>query len=244
MKNDVNEIYNSFLNTFLRHYHSCFPVIKTNKLSYYKSWITTGIRKSCKHKRELYTECRKYKNPTLDKYFKDYCRILSKVIKEVKKMEYDRRILNSTNKMRTSWNLINIERGKDMNNQIIQSINIGGKTTADRQTIADTFNKHFIMILDTINKNNIDNYYPAETNRNKQNVHCHTMANASQTSFPSMKFTCTTEKEINSIIKSLKPSNSSGYDEITTTILQAWSPYITSPLNYICNRALFTGIFF
>ena len=29
-KNDVNEIYNSFLNTFLRHYHSCFPVIKTN----------------------------------------------------------------------------------------------------------------------------------------------------------------------------------------------------------------------
>ena len=80
--------------------------------------------------------------------------------------------------------------------------------------------------------------------RNNQNVHCHLMANASQTSFPSMKFTCTTEKEINSIIKSLKPSNSSGYDEITTTILQAWSPYITSPLNYICNRALFTGIFF
>ena len=53
-KNDVNEIYNSFLNTFLRHYHSCFPVIKTNKLSYCKSWITTGIRTSCKHKRELY----------------------------------------------------------------------------------------------------------------------------------------------------------------------------------------------
>jgi len=80
-------------------------------------------------------------------------------------------------------------------------------------------------------------------NRNNQNVHCHFMANASQTSFPSMKFTCTTKKEISSIIRSLKPSNSSGYDEITTTILQACSPYITSPLNYICNRVLFTGIF-
>ena len=54
-------------------------------------------------------ECRKYENPTLDKYFKDYCQILSEIIKEAKKMEYDRRILNSTNKMRTSWNLINIE---------------------------------------------------------------------------------------------------------------------------------------
>ena len=60
--------------------------------------------------------------------------------------------LNSTNKMRTSWNLINIERGKNMNNQIIESTNIGGKTTADHQTIADNFNKHFIMIPDTINK--------------------------------------------------------------------------------------------
>ena len=39
-ENDVNEIYNSFLNTFLRHYHSCFPLTKTNKRSYYKSWIT------------------------------------------------------------------------------------------------------------------------------------------------------------------------------------------------------------
>jgi hypothetical protein len=45
-------------------------------------------------------------------------------------MEYDRHILKSTNKMRISWNLINIERGKDMNNQIIQSIDIDDKTTA------------------------------------------------------------------------------------------------------------------
>jgi len=40
-------------------------------------------------------------------------------------MEYDRCILNST-KMRTSRNLTNTEGGKDINNQIIESINIGG----------------------------------------------------------------------------------------------------------------------
>ena len=158
-------------------------------------------------------------------------------------MEYDRCIINSTNRMRTSWNLINIERGKSMNNQIIQSLNIGGKTTADHQTIADTFNKHFIMIPDIINKNNIDKNYSTETQRNNQKVRCHFIANPSQTSFPSMKFTCTTENEINSIIKYFKSSNSSGYYEITMTILQACSLYITSPLNYICNRALLTGIF-
>jgi len=83
-------------------------VIKTNRLSNGKPWITSGIRISRKRKRGLYTECRKYKNPTLDKYYKDCCWILSKVIKKGGG-EYDRCILNSTNKMKTSWNLINIE---------------------------------------------------------------------------------------------------------------------------------------
>jgi hypothetical protein len=87
-----------------------------------------------------------------------------------------------------------------MNSQIIQLLNVDGETNADHQTIADIFNKHFIMIPDMINKNNIDKNYSDETYRNNQNAYCHFMANASQTSFSSMKFTCTTEKEINSII--------------------------------------------
>jgi hypothetical protein len=99
------------------------------------------------------------------------------------------------------------------------------------------------MIPEIINKINVDNFNPTMHNRCNQNVYHHSIANASQNSFPSMKFTCTTEKEIDSIIKSLKPSNASGYDEITTNILQVCSPYITSPLNHICNRALSAGIF-
>jgi hypothetical protein len=49
--NDVNTVFNSFLNTFLRHHYSSFPVIKVNKLSYHNSWITSGIRTSCQHKK-------------------------------------------------------------------------------------------------------------------------------------------------------------------------------------------------
>jgi hypothetical protein len=99
-------------------------------------------------------------------------------------------ILNSTNRMKTTWNLINIERGKGMKNQVIQSLNIGGETTADHQAIADTFNRHFVTISDVIDKN-IDKNHLAETHRNNQP---HFMANSFHTPFPSMKFTCTTEK--------------------------------------------------
>jgi hypothetical protein len=52
--NDGDTIFNSFLNTYLRIFHSSFPAkkiycskLKANNL------ITSGIRISCRHKREL-----------------------------------------------------------------------------------------------------------------------------------------------------------------------------------------------
>jgi len=53
-----------------------------------------GIQTSCQTKRVLYLKLRNNKNPVLIKYFKDYCEIFSKIIKEAKGMEYDRHILN------------------------------------------------------------------------------------------------------------------------------------------------------
>ena len=37
--------------------------------------------------------------------------------------------------------------------------------------------------------------------------------------------------------------NSCGYDEISTKILKISSPFISSPLNYICNKIIFLGVF-
>jgi hypothetical protein len=46
--NDVDKIINSFLNTYLRIFHSSFPAIKIycSKLKT-NNWITPGIRISC-----------------------------------------------------------------------------------------------------------------------------------------------------------------------------------------------------
>jgi hypothetical protein len=52
-----------------------------------------------------------------------------------------------------------------------------------------------------------------------------------------------TTYEIEKIIKELKSKNSCGYDEITVKILKASSPFIISPLTYVCNRMLTTGTF-
>jgi len=58
-----------------------------------------------------------------------------------------------------------------------------------------------------------------------------------------IKLKNTTTYEINKIIYSLKNKTSHGYDEITDKILKASAPFILSPLTYIFNKILSSGIF-
>jgi hypothetical protein len=61
--------------------------------------------------------------------------------------------------------------------------------------------------------------------------------------FPKIKFNHTLTNEIENIIKSLKPKTSHGYDKCSVQILKISSPFISSPLTYICNKSLSSGIF-
>jgi hypothetical protein len=41
----------------------------------------------------------------------------------------------------------------------------------------------------------------------------------------------------------MKVKNLHGYDGITTKMLKVSAPYISSPLNYICNKSIRSGTF-
>ena len=58
-----------------------------------------------------------------------------------------------------------------------------------------------------------------------------------------MVFKTFSTKVITSIIKSLKTKNSHGYDEICIKLLKIIATYICSPLTYICNKSILSGIF-
>ena len=96
--NDVNTIFNNFLNIFLRIYNSSFPLTLAKNKMTQNSWIITWIIASCKNKRELYNELQNNKKATFASYYGDYTKILSRVIRMAKRMEYDKFILNSRNK--------------------------------------------------------------------------------------------------------------------------------------------------
>jgi hypothetical protein len=82
---NVNDSFNLFLNIFLRIYYSSFPLIQIKYIQKNNSWITPGIMKSCKHKREICNELRNNNNRTFRSYYRNYSKILTAVIKKGKK---------------------------------------------------------------------------------------------------------------------------------------------------------------
>jgi hypothetical protein len=110
--NDVNSMFNSFLNIYLRIFYFSFPLKKVSTKTNSHDWITSGIRTSCKRKRDLFLFCRNSNDAKLENYYKTYFKILSNVIKEAKKYHFNRLIENSDNKMKTMWDIVTLLTGK------------------------------------------------------------------------------------------------------------------------------------
>jgi hypothetical protein len=82
-----------------------------------------------------------------------------------------------------------------------------------------------------------------DNNNNINNNQIYYLSHAFNISYPNINLNTTRTKEIENNIKSLKPKNSHGYDEISTNLLKTSSAYVSSPLNHICNKSLSSGIF-
>jgi hypothetical protein len=105
-----------------------------------KPWITTGIKTSCQHKREIYWISGDSNNSKLKAHYKYYCLILSKVIKAAEQLYYNNKISMSKNKIKTTWDIIKLETCKNCTNNDTKLENIDGKLITNQQIIANSFN--------------------------------------------------------------------------------------------------------
>jgi hypothetical protein len=80
---DVNTMFNAFLDTYLKIFYSSFPKKVIQLTPKRNDWIILGIKTSCNHKRDLNVASKS--NPKLRDCFKKYCKILSTVKNEAKK---------------------------------------------------------------------------------------------------------------------------------------------------------------
>ena len=121
----------------------------------------------------------------------------------------------------------------------VQELMIDSKHLKDQQDIAYAFNNYFSSITDKISKNIVDNKINDEILSTFQ---YYSEQNNVYPSSP-LVFKTFSTKEIKSIIKLLKMRNSHGYDKISTKLLQISATYICSPITYICNKSILSGIF-
>jgi hypothetical protein len=195
-------------------------------------WITTGIRISCRCKKSLYILTRNNNSHLFKLYYKCYCSILKKVIREAKKKYYNQLISSSDNKIKTTLKIIEIEAGKNkINDRLPQSFQNNGKKI-NFDDAAQTFSKYFIILTENMNMKNADvhsaisylySYFP--------------------NGFPKMKISPVAETEITRAIMSLKSKNSSSYDGISNKILKLCREKISKPLVYIFNKPIFSGVY-
>ena len=82
-------------------------------------------------------------NSRIKNHHKRYCRILTDVIKLPKKTYYNNLLIKSTNKTKTTWNIINENINKRPQKHDISFLNINGVKTYDTQVLVITFNIYF-----------------------------------------------------------------------------------------------------
>jgi len=99
----------------------------------------------------------------------------------------------------------------------------------------------FVAMAENVKRQSENNLI--NDDNNSMDNHNSFMEQAFNKPYPCMECKCTTIKETEQIIKSLKTQNSYGYDKISTKILKINGPFISSPINYIRNKMLFWGVF-
>jgi hypothetical protein len=104
----------------------------------------------CKLKRELYQISRVSNDPTHINKYKLHCKQLSSLTAETKRTFYDKKISDSNNKMKTIWDIVNSESGRNNKGKEILKINIDGKVISNHKIISNSFNTYFLTIADTV----------------------------------------------------------------------------------------------
>jgi hypothetical protein len=196
---DVNDMFNSFLNDYLRIFNSSFPLqtVVINKNSINNKWIAKGTKISCNNKRKLYLACRLNNDEEEKRHYRLYSKIMVNVIREAQTIYYNKNILRSNNKYKTTWDIIKEVSGHQYPKINIQDIMVDNKHITDQQEIVEIFNDYFTFKKDKVNKYKVQNRLNDVNTRN-----CYSNQNGIRPC--SFVFKIFSTKEISSILKSIK----------------------------------------
>ena len=216
-------------------YHAPLVTRKLNKNTYRKEpWITPSILRSINTQKKLYAKLIKANANARDiTKYKNYKKTLDKLKRSSKCCYYHTKCIQYKNNSKKLWDLINKVIGKTSDKtNIISHITVNGIDIINEKEIANEFGKYFSTVGKTFAsqiqtpKHDIT-YYIDKITRNPKSIYLH----------------CTSEVEIEKLIKILPNKTSSGHDNISNILLKKLSPTLIKPLALIFNHSISQGIF-
>lgn len=194
-----------------------------------KDWITAGLLKSIQIKNNLYKTV--LKNPQNLQYvqeYKTYKNLLTKLIKTAKIQFYTRELDKHTNNTKRLWDCVkNIcGSGTKRGNSVAKVRRKNGTITENKQSIAETFNRHYVQYSQELSSK-IDrvDYVDRIQHLNE-----------------SLFFAPLIEPETIQMINRLKNNKSPGLDGIKSHTLKEIKNEIAAPFTFVINRILESGI--
>ena len=230
--NDSNNSFFSFSNNFTNVLDKYFPYVRMSRKAFKnKPHITKGIQVSIRTRNKLY---KKYLNNPTDVNKAAWKKIRNKtseVIKRAESLYYKSIISKHNNTSKNLWKIFGkILNSKKIKHNKISSIKINEENQTEPQKITETFNKFFSEIGGNLAKN-----FPNDFSEFQNYL--------GESASYSMFLFNTTEAEIIKIIKSLKNTNSTGFDNFSTKFIKLSAPILAPALVKLFNLSIQTGVY-
>ncbi len=219
--------------TILKYQHDhCFPLKQVSrKRSKDKKWATSGIKKSCITKNQLY---HKYlRKPTMGnkESYKKYSKTLHRVCMKAKEIYYHDLINNAKSSVKTLWNTFGpmlSNKGRRVN-QIHKIISDNNEITKDKD-IANSFNNFFCTVGPSLAKN-------IRNTKTKYSTYLNPSSKDSMFLHP------VTEIEISKAIDSLQANKAVGDLDVPVKIIKTCKSQLMPHILQLVNKSFSSGIF-
>lgn len=223
---DIDENYIKFNDILQKILNNCIPkkLVKIYVKSK-KTYITPGLKISCRNKRSLKLFISQTKSKILRNYYKTYCKILKRAVFKSRKLNNIRHFEKSCNKIRTTWRIINNETNKipSINKNVELKMN-NLQILKEPKGIANLFNSFFASVgnihTDSQQKNRLKNILENTFFLKEPN-----------------------EKEVKQIIQNLKNKSSMGIDEIPPTLIKKCTYELITPYTKLIGQSFTEGQF-
>lgn len=225
---DCNSAFDEFHDLIILLFNLCFPIlnVRVYNKQIKNKWLTNGLKKCCIKKRQLYFKYHaenSNKRQNKQKYV-TYSKVLKKCICMSQQLNNIIYINKSKNKGKATWNVIKHNLNMNTNLTEIKNIKSNGEVCDNRLRMCNIFNEHFTSRSHVKTNINIHNQYIRTVNN-------------------SIFLSPLDQYDVVKIIKSLKDTNSTGYDEIPTKLLKQCVVQIALPLSYLINFSFEQGCF-